>query len=60
MKSHISIDQINSVETLAKVWSFYKLEYVIDYFKRQKINSKKFVNLLFPSMQVKKELFEIE
>ncbi|CAD8127218.1 unnamed protein product [Paramecium sonneborni] len=56
----ISNNEISYIKYLESLSNGISKKYVIEYFKKKKIKTDKFVNLIYPHLQIEQELFEFQ
>ncbi|CAD8185900.1 unnamed protein product [Paramecium pentaurelia] len=56
----ITNNEISYIKYLESLSNGISKKYVIEYFKKQKIRNEKFINLLYPPLQIEQELFEFQ
>ncbi|CAD8070432.1 unnamed protein product [Paramecium primaurelia] len=56
----ITNNEISYIKYLEQLSNGISKKYVIEYFKKQKIKSDQFINLIYPLLQIEQELFEFQ
>ncbi|CAK69253.1 unnamed protein product (macronuclear) [Paramecium tetraurelia] len=56
----ITNNDISYIKYLESLSNGISKKYVIEFFKKQKIRSEKFINIMYPSLQIEQELFEFQ